>query len=114
MFGNYRVVPRTSQIFKPAETLKVFCEVYGAGAGTDGRVHLDVTYQFYVQDGGSWLPVGAPFTLQDETDAAQAWAVPLSGWPAGRYRLELLATDRLSGSAVVRGALFEVDPGTRR
>lgn len=114
MFGNYRVVPRTSQIFKPTETLKVFCEIYGAGAGMDGRVHLDVTYQFYVQDGGSWLPVGAPFTLQDETDTAQGWAVPLSGWPAGRYRLELLATDRLSGSAVVRGALFEVDPDTRR
>jgi len=114
MFGSYRVVPRTSQIFNPAETLKVFCEVYGAGAGADGRVHLDVTYQFYVQDGGSWLPVGAPFTLEDEEDAAQAWAVPLAGWPAGRYRLELLATDRLSGSSVVRGALFEVDPAATR
>lgn len=114
MFGAYRVVPRTSQVFNTEDTLKVFCEVYGAGAGADGRVHLDVSYQFYVQDGAAWLPVGAPFTLADESDTAQAWGVPLAGWPAGRYRLELLATDRLSGGSVVRGTLFEVDPGAQR
>ncbi|HKY32065.1 MAG TPA: GWxTD domain-containing protein [Candidatus Polarisedimenticolia bacterium] len=109
-YGAYRVVPRTSSSFRPAEQLTVFYRVYGARPSTDGRPALDITYQFYVEDGPRWLPVGAPIALSGVADAEQAWGVPLEGWPAGRYRLEATVVDRLSDEAAVRGLFFEIVP----
>lgn len=109
-FGPYRVIPRTSDVYAPAEPLTVFYRAYGAQRDERGLPDLDITYQFYVQDGPRWLPVGAPIVAGRSTEVEQAWSVPLEGWPAGSYRLEVTVVDRLSGAASMRGASFSVAP----
>ncbi|HEY3174348.1 MAG TPA: GWxTD domain-containing protein [Candidatus Polarisedimenticolia bacterium] len=111
MIRNYRVIPRTTQVYAGDDDLTVFYEVHGPTTDASSRPHLEITYQFYIQDAGSWLPVGSLFTLPDEADLDQAWSVPLDGWPPGRYRLEVTVTDHVGGSTSVRGAFFEVTPG---
>ena len=106
--GSYRVIPRTTQVYAKASDLTLFYQVYGAQQGADGLPHLDLTYQFYIEDGGSWLPVGSSITVRDANDLAQAWRVPLREWPSGRYRIEASVFDALSGLTVVRGTLFEI------
>lgn len=110
--AGYRVVPRTNQTYRTSESLQVFYEVRGASAGDDGRPHLDHTYQFYIEDAGSWLPVGSPITLADLGEPGRSWSVPLAGWPAGSYRLETLVSDMVTGDAATRTVLFEIAPGT--
>ncbi len=108
--GRYRVVPRTRQVFDPGEELLIFYEIFGAAVDEDGRPRLDLSYQFYLEDSGRWLPVGAPIAPPNESDLVQAWGVPLAGWPVGRYRLEVTVTDRLVDSTSVRGVLLEIAP----
>ncbi len=109
-FGPYRVIPRTSDVYSGAEPLTVFYRAYGAQRDERGLPNLDISYQFYVQDGPRWLPVGAPIDVGHSTEVEQAWTVPLEGWPAGSYRLEVTVVDRFGGAASVRGATFSVAP----
>ncbi len=106
--GSYRVIPRTTQVYKEGSDLTLFYQVYGAQAGADGLPHLDLTYQFYIEDAGIWLPVGSSIVVGEANELAQAWRVPLREWPSGRYRIEASVLDTVSGLTVVRGTLFEI------
>ncbi len=108
VLGRYRVVPRTSRVYAEPEELTIFYQVYGASRGADHRARLEVSYQFYLEDADSWLPIGAPIVFADETDLSQAWRVPLRGWPSGRYRLEVSVKDRLQKAEARREVLFEI------
>ena len=109
-FGRYRVIPRTSRIYRGPGVLTIFYEIYGARAGGRGDPVLDITYQFYIDDHGTWLPIGAPISYRGRAEPAQAWSAPLAGWPEGRYRLELKVVDRLGMVEARRGVLFEIAP----
>ncbi len=108
--GDYSVVPRTSQRYTTAEELTLFYEVFGAAADEAGRAHLDLAYQFYLDDKGDWLPVGSATLVRDQAEPAHAWNVPLKGWPSGRYRIEVTVRDRVGGTISSRATLFEVSP----
>lgn len=110
MLGAYRVIPRTRQSYPHDEPLLVFYEITGGWPGEDGRAHFDLSYQFYLEDAGAWLPVGPPIAIDDQTDAEQAFSVPLSGMPSGRYRLEVTVADRSAGAVSIRGTFFEISP----
>ena len=84
--------------------------MFGAVADASGRAHLDLAYQFYLEDKGAWIPVGSATLVDDQAEPAQAWSVPLHGWPSGSYRLEVIVRDRVSGVTAARGTLFEVAP----
>jgi GWxTD domain-containing protein len=109
-FGPYRVIPRTSASYVQPDELLLFYRAYGATRDDKGLPRLDVTYQFYMEDGARWLPVGAPIQTDGSTEVEQAWAVPLAGWAPGNYRLEVTVIDTLSGQASVRGARFTIEP----
>ncbi len=106
--GRYRVIPRTTPVYPRAADLTVFYEVYGAEPGPDGQVHLDLEYQFFIDQGGTPLTLGPPFRRSDARESGQAWRVPLRGWPAGDYRLEITITDRTTGARVVRATAFRI------
>ncbi len=110
--GSYRVIPRTTRVYVQPSRLIVFYEIYGAKAGVDGRPHLDLSYQFYLEDESAWVPVGAPLPVEDASDPGQTWGVPLEGLPPGRYRLEVTVTDRVAEQTVVRGTIFEIGSPT--
>ncbi|HZI93885.1 MAG TPA: GWxTD domain-containing protein [Patescibacteria group bacterium] len=112
MLGRYRVIPRTNQVYHPEEALTVFYQITGGARGGDGLAHLDLSYQFYLQDAGTWLPVGPLIQLENQSDLEQAWSVPLEGMPPGRYRLELTVMDQVTETTSIRGALFEIAPLT--
>jgi len=106
--GGYRVIPRTTMTYAQPSRLMVFYEVYGAREGDDGRRHLDLSYQFYLQDDAAWVPIGSPLSVEDASEPGQSWGVPLNGLPTGRYRLEVTVTDRVAELTVVRGTVFEI------
>ena len=110
ILGRYRVVPRINRVYAGPEELTIFYQVYGASMGSDRRAHLDLSYQFYLEDADAWLPIGGPITFPGETDLAQAWRVPLHGLPTGRYRLEVSVRDRVQKVETSREVLFEIDP----
>lgn len=109
-FGPYRVIPRTSASYAQPAELLLFYRAYGALRGDTGLPLLDITYQFYMEDGDRWLPVGSPIQTTGSTEVEQAWAVPLIGWAPGNYRLEATVVDMLSGNASIRGARFAIAP----
>jgi GWxTD domain-containing protein len=109
-FGPYRVIPRTSASYVQPDEILLFYRAYGAQRDDRGLPRLDITYQFYMEDGGRWLPVGAPIQTLASTEVEQAWGVPLAGWAAGGYRLEVTVVDTLTGSASIRGARFTIEP----
>ncbi len=108
VFGRYRVIPRTSRVYGEAGVLTVFYEIYGTRSDGDRPPLLDLTYQFHIEDRGSWLPVGAPITYAGQSETEQAWMAPLEGWPEGRYRLDLKVVDRRSMLEARRSVLFEI------
>lgn len=106
--GRYRVIPRTSPVYAAAADLTVFYEVYGAEPDLGGHVHLDLEYQFYMDQDGVTLTLGPPIRRVDVRDRGQAWSVPLKGWPTGDYRLEVTVRDRTTGARVVRATPFRI------
>ena len=110
MIGKYRVIPRTNQVYTSEGSLTIFYRVTGEMRDTEGDARLDLAYQFYLFDSGTWLPVGAPIAVEGQDDGAQAWSVPLAGMPAGRYRLEVTVTDHLADATSIRGIFFEIAP----
>ncbi|MGH9869433.1 MAG: GWxTD domain-containing protein [Candidatus Polarisedimenticolia bacterium] len=114
-FGPWRVIPRTRATYAPGEELRLFYRAYGAARDDRGLASLDITYQFYLEDGARWLPVGPSIQVGQATNVEQTWTVPVSGLPPGNYRLEVTVVDRLGGGASVRGALFTMsaaEPGS--
>jgi GWxTD domain-containing protein len=109
--GAYSVVPRTTQRYMNGEDLMIFFEVFGAVPDAQGQRHMDLAYQFYLEDRGAWLPVGSSTLVADQEETAQAWNVTLHGWPSGRYRLEVTVKDTLTGRVSTRGTYFDVAPG---
>jgi hypothetical protein len=109
--GAYSVVPRTTQRYMNGEDLTIFFEVFGAAPDAQGHHHMDLAYQFYLEDRGAWLPVGSSTLVADQEETAQAWNVTLHGWPSGRYRVEVTVKDTLTGRVSTRGTYFDVAPG---
>ena len=56
----------------------------GAALDSAGAASLEVTYQFYVEDAGGWLPVGSPLSTGMTAATTQTWGVPLREWAPGR------------------------------
>jgi GWxTD domain-containing protein len=106
-FGALRVEPRFGNVFSAKESLQVTAVLHGGSIDpATGKASLRAVFKI-LKDG---KPV-AKSTYQ-EFDTASAVAsigpVPLSGFGAGRYVVQLLATDARIGKTEGREAEFEV------
>lgn len=100
--SGFEVVPRGTTVFKGGDTLRVFFVVLGAGAGSDGKANLDVSYQLYARrNNAPWSKAPKPYLLTGRIGAAQAWELPLPASFAGAdLKLEIQVKDNISGGQI--------------
>ena len=53
-------------------------------------------------------PVGQPVQLWGVEKETMGYTLPLSQWPAGDYRIQVMVTDRLSGATAYRESDFQI------
>jgi len=113
VLGALRVVPRAEPIFSPDEDLSFYYQVSGATNDPIGGVpDLEVEYVILIEGqsaaGITTQPLGHPIHLTREPALLQAFSLPLAGWQAGRYRLQVHVTDNLNGSVAGSEIAFQV------
>jgi GWxTD domain-containing protein len=113
VLGALRVVPRAEPIFSPDEDLSFYYQVSGAMNDPIGGVpDLEVEYVLLIEGqsaaGVTTQPLGHPIHLTREPSLLQAFSLPLAGWQAGRYRLQVHVTDNLNGGVAGSEIAFQV------
>jgi GWxTD domain-containing protein len=113
VLGALRVVPRADALFSPDEDLSFYYQVSGAMNDPIGGVpELEVEYIILIEGqsaaGLTTQPLGHPIHLTREPSLLQAFSLPLAGWQAGRYRLQVHVTDNLNGSVAASEIAFQV------
>jgi GWxTD domain-containing protein len=108
VLGTLRVVPRTDARLRRHDDFQLYYQVYGAGAGLDGQLDLEVAYAFAAQTPEGWQPLGKPIPQPGLTGGAQSWAFPLDQWPNGRFRLTVTVTDHVTEQVAGETLTFEV------
>ena len=90
--------PKVEAIFPRSGDFGIYFEVYGLEPGRP----FTLTSRFFLLSGEGVRPIGQPVVRDGMTDPAQGWTFPLAKWPAGRFRLEMTATQ---GEASATGPL---------
>ena len=113
VLGGMRVVPRSDALFSPDEELAFYYQVSGAMNDPIGGVpDLEVEYAVLLETQGAagltTQPLGHPIHLTREPSLIQAFSLPLDGWAAGRYRLQVHVTDNLNGNVAASEIAFQV------
>jgi hypothetical protein len=109
VIGNLKVTPRLVPSYQNGDVFAVYYQVYSAL--TDPHTlspNLSIEYQFYVNQGGAWLPIGRPIRFDSVGNSAQGWSFPLRDWPAAEFRLRVTITDALNGQTASRDVSFRV------
>ncbi len=108
------------------KTLSVYYEVYNLHKGEDGAAHFDVSYHVYRRKKGSedWIlgkgeveglrpvdPLGLRFlqettTVSGQEHVVKGGALDVSGLKPGRYVLEVIVEDRVTGGIARAWAPF--------
>ena len=119
--GTTRIVPKTNREFLSAEELALIMLVYNPQLTSDQMPDLTVDYSFHIENeageeffnktnpqqfNAQTLPPG--FDLAGGHQIVAGQSVPLGGFQTGRYRLEIIVTDNLSGQSVVSDLTFNV------
>lgn len=117
--GGIRLVPRLDHTLTKADTLSWVFQIYNPG-NDGGMPDLTINYEFFtVKDGAEvFFNRTAPVVLGDQTlppgfDATTAplgdgQNIPLGGFPAGDYRLEIKVTDNEGSGELTEDLLFTV------
>jgi hypothetical protein len=104
--GSEEVLPRPGGVFRPGELLRLYLQVYGAAI--DPRTSMprvDVAFRFTSDAKTQPRSIREPFKVTGAAGASMGLALPIGGWPEGRYRVDVDLHDRVSGArAVVSGA----------
>jgi hypothetical protein len=121
--GGVEIQPAADAVYARQEKLQPVLVIHGARADVGGKPNVLVEYAFHRSEATG----GAPFartkplaldgaTLPTDYDLREvghliaAYAVPLAAFPPGSYRLEVKATDAMSGQSLTRSATFTVSP----
>ncbi|MGH9869475.1 MAG: GWxTD domain-containing protein [Candidatus Polarisedimenticolia bacterium] len=109
VIGNLRVTPRLIPMYRNGETFAVYYHVYSALTDpVTSSPRLSIEYQFFVNQGGSYLQIGRPILFESVANSAQGWSFPLRDWPAADFLLRVKVTDTLSGQSASRDVTFKV------
>ncbi len=119
--GTTRIVPKHDRSFGKQEELSLIMLVYNPKLTGDEMPDVTVEYNFHAQKDGAEeffnktnpqqfnaqsLPPGFSVALGHQIVAGQS--VPLTLFPAGDYRLEILITDNEAGTSVTQNVNFTV------
>jgi hypothetical protein len=99
-----------SSDFSSGETLYLSYQVYNATHEND-HAELDLEYRFYLEQGTTLQPVGRSVQITGVQKESIGYALPLSKWPEGTYRVQVMVTDHLSGASAFREADFRIVAG---
>ena len=118
--GATRIVPKTNREFSTADVLNLVMLVYNPRLA-DRMPNLTVEYAFHTETpageqffnrtnpqefSAQTLPPGFDMASGHQIVAGQS--IPLGGFQTGRYRLEIIVKDNLSGQSVVSDLTFNV------
>ena len=87
--------PKVEAVFPRTGDFGIYFEVYGLVPGQP----FTLTSRFFLLAGEEIRPIGQPVVRDGMTDPAQGWTFPLAKWPAGRFRLEMTATQGASSAS---------------
>ena len=119
--GTTRIDPKHDRSFGKREELSLIMLVYNPKLTGDQMPDVSIEYNFHAktesgeeffnktnpqQFNAQSLPPGFSVTLGHQIVAGQS--VPLTLFPAGEYRLEILVTDNEAGTSVIRNVNFPV------
>jgi hypothetical protein len=117
--GGIRLVPRLDNTLTKADTLSWVFQIYNPG-NDGGMPDITINYEFFTQKDGAetFFNRTAPVVLGAQTlppgfDVTKAplgdgQNIPLGGFPAGDYRLEIKVTDNEGSAEVTEDLLFTV------
>jgi GWxTD domain-containing protein len=112
VFGSYKVRPRLSREFSVAENLGLFLQVYNLQS--DEAIHKSsvyVTYRLQKDEREIWMTTESSDSIhQTGEQVTVSRLIPLSGFAPGRYTLEVVVRDRVSGQSITRQAEFVLKP----
>jgi hypothetical protein len=70
-----------------------------------------VEYRFYLEQGITMQQVGQTVQIPGVEKESIGYFLPLSRWPEGNYRIQVMVTDRFSGAGAFREAAFRIVAG---
>ena len=120
MVGPTRVIPRLSADFGKQDQLGFVFVIYNTGHD-GGMPDITVDYDFYARNGGGeeffnrtapqqlgpqTLPPG--FDVRQGMQLVTGQNIPLGGFPAGDYRLEIKVTDNEEDEELTQDLFFSV------
>jgi len=112
VFGSYKVRPRLSREFRTAENLGLFLQVYNLQS--DDAIHRSsvyVTYRLLKEQREIWTTTESSDSIHQAGEQITVnRLIPLSAFAPGRYSLEVLVRDRVSGQSITRNAEFTLKP----
>ena len=114
VLGSLRVVPRPDAIFSPGESLSFYYQISGATNDPIGGIpELEIEYVILIEGQGpsgipSTQPLGHPIHLTREPSLLQSFSLPLDGWSAGRYRLQVHVKDNLNEAVAASEIAFQL------
>jgi GWxTD domain-containing protein len=112
VFGSYKVRPRLSREFTVAENLGFFLQVYNLRS--DDAIHKSsvyVTYRLLKEQREIWMTTENSDSFHQSGEQVTVnRVIPLSAFAPGRYNLEVVVRDRVSGQSITRNAKFMLKP----
>jgi GWxTD domain-containing protein len=112
VFGSYKVRPRLSREFTAAESLGLFLQIYNLQS--DDAVHKSsvyVTYRLLKEQREIWTTTESSDSIHQTGEQISVnRLIPLSAFAPGRYTLEVLVRDRVSGQSLSRSSEFTLKP----
>jgi GWxTD domain-containing protein len=112
VFGSYKVRPRLSREFSVAENLGLFLQVYNLQS--DDATHKSsvyVTYRLLKEQREIWMTTENSDSIHQSGEQVTVnRVIPLSAFAPGRYNLEVVVRDRVSGQSITRSAEFMLKP----
>jgi GWxTD domain-containing protein len=113
--GRMIVVPKMDPVFKSGGVLAYYFQVYHPGSDpASGQARLDLAYQFFraaaLRKTGDpeFSPLGQPVLFENQSGQVHGYSFPLSGWPAGDFKVRVRARDRIADKTAEAETFFSV------
>jgi len=112
VIGSTKVRPKIDQVFSNAQSLGIFLQFYNVKV--DDKTHKNdasILMQIFQGDRQvAHLTQSSADMKQNGEQLTVQQVLPLNGFPPGKYRVEVKATDALANQIVSRSAEFTVTP----
>ena len=107
--GGAALIPEPDTAFHEGETILFAYEVYNAEHKGGATPNLDVTYEFFFETEKGQSQAAKPVILRHQTSDSLGYSLPLSGWPAGVFRVRVQVTDIRTGARAEGEGRFRVE-----